>query len=110
VRLGPTPVFAKLARKDNHTIRIELAGYEPFETTLTRKVSGWIWGNIFNGLIIGIVIDDVTGALYRLTPEQVSSQLTRAGVDHSLTGGGVYIVLTREADPQWQRTATLSRK
>ena len=38
--VGTAPVISKLTRKDNHTITITLAGYLPYETTVTRSVSG----------------------------------------------------------------------
>src|ERR1700682_4117260 len=43
---GTTPVVAHLTRKENHIVKIELAGYKPYETTVTRSASGWVWGNI----------------------------------------------------------------
>jgi hypothetical protein len=43
---GHTPVIANLSRKDNHIVRLTLPGYAPAELTLTRGVSGWVWGNL----------------------------------------------------------------
>lgn len=37
---GETPLVVELKRKNSHTIRVELEGYEPHEIALTRKVSG----------------------------------------------------------------------
>ncbi|MBK8003916.1 MAG: PEGA domain-containing protein [Gemmatimonadetes bacterium] len=42
--MGKTPYVASLKRKDKHVIRIELAGYQPFEMPLGRGTSGWVWG------------------------------------------------------------------
>ncbi len=64
---GKTPIIARLTRKDNHFVKIELEGYELFETTLTRRVSGWVWGNVAFGGLIGLAIDAITGGLYKLT-------------------------------------------
>ena len=33
--MGNTPVVAKLSRKDNHIVKMNLDGYQPFEATLT---------------------------------------------------------------------------
>ncbi len=54
---GTTPTIADLKRGDNHIVKIELDGYLPFETTLTKKVSGWVWGNIVFGGLICISFD-----------------------------------------------------
>ena len=51
---GNTPVIAKLTRKDNHIVRVELPGYQPQDLTLTHSVSGWVWGNIVFGGLIGL--------------------------------------------------------
>src|SRR6266566_2573403 len=56
---GTTPVVANLTRKDNHIVRSELAGYKPYETTVTRKVRGWVWGNIVFGGLIGLAVDAI---------------------------------------------------
>jgi len=107
--LGQTPIVAKLSRGDNHIVRIEMDGYAPFEATLTKKVSGWVWGNIVFGGLIGLAVDAISGGLYNLTPEQLSAQLSRQGADVSLTSDGIYVVLVREVNPEWVRIATLSR-
>lgn len=107
--LGQTPLVAKLARGDNHIVKIELDGYQPFEATLTKKVSGWVWGNIVFGGIIGLAVDAMSGGLYVLTPEQLSAQLVRQGNDSALQADGIYVVLVPQVDPEWVRVAMLSR-
>src|SRR6266404_2478012 len=62
---GKTPLIAKLTRKDNHIVKIELAGYQTFEATLTRSVSGWVWGNIAFGGLIGLAVDGISGGIYK---------------------------------------------
>ena len=72
---GKTPVIAKLSRKIDHIIAIDLEGYEPYEITLTRKVDSWVIGNIVFGGLIGLAVDAAAGSMYKLTPEQVSAEL-----------------------------------
>lgn len=107
--LGQTPLVAKLARGDNHIVKIELDGYQPFEATLTKKVSGWVCGNIVFGGIIGLAIDAMSGGLYVLTPEQLSAQLARQGDDSALLQDGIYVVLVPQVDPEWVRVAMFAR-
>jgi hypothetical protein len=57
---GNTPLTAELSRKDNHIVKIELDGFLPYETTLTKKVSGWVAGNIIFGGLIGLAIDAIS--------------------------------------------------
>jgi hypothetical protein len=75
---GKTPVAVELARKDKHLVKIELAGYLPFEQYLVRKVSGWVWGNLVFGGIPGLAVDAITGGLYKVAPEEVTATLKEA--------------------------------
>lgn len=68
-------MIAKLSRSDNHIVRIQMDGYQPFDATITRSVSGWVWGNLVFGGLIGLAVDATSGGLYKLTPEQVSAQM-----------------------------------
>ena len=44
---GVTPVVLTLSRRDpNITIRLEKDGCPPAEVRLTRKTSGWVYGNL----------------------------------------------------------------
>jgi hypothetical protein len=65
-----TPLILQLPRKDNHIVKIELDGYQPFEATLTRKTSGWVWGNIVFGGIIGLAVDAMTVGCTTLAPSR----------------------------------------
>src|SRR6476660_10190694 len=54
---GQTPYVAKLSRKDTHIVHITAPGYAPADLTLTRKTSGWVWGTIVFGGLIGLAVD-----------------------------------------------------
>ena len=108
--LGNTPVIANLKRGDNHIVKIELAGYMPFEATLTRKVSGWVWGNVLFGGLIGLGVDALTGGLYNLTPDQISGQLAHQGASATVTKDGIYVVLVTKANPSWQKVGMLQTR
>jgi hypothetical protein len=108
---GVTPVVTKLRRKDNHTVRIQLAGYQPYEATLTHSVSGWVWGNIAFGGLIGLAVDAVSGGIYKLTPEQVSGSLQTGHASSVLQkDGGLYVVAVLQPQPNWVKVAQLQRE
>jgi hypothetical protein len=107
---GVTPVVLKIKRKENHTVRIQLAGYQPFEATLTHSVSGWVWGNIAFGGLIGLAVDAVSGGLYKLTPEQVSGSLQTGRASVLKKDGGLYVVAVLQAEPNWVKVAQLQRE
>ena len=75
VARGQTPVLTPLSRKDDHLVKVELPGYHPFEATLTRSVNGWVFGNILIGGLIGVGVDALSGAMYSLTPGQITASL-----------------------------------
>ena len=106
---GETPLTAILTRKDHHLIRIELPGYFPYETTLVRKTSGWIAGNILFGGIIGLAVDAITGGMYKLTPEQIQTQLLTQTVS-TFEKDNIYLFVTLEPDPEWELVHSLQVK
>jgi len=104
---GMTPTVAKLARKQSHEVRLELEGYEPFKTTLSRKVSGWVWGNILFGGLIGLGVDAISGGLYKLTPEQLQAEMKKAGVSFRLEPDMMLITVTLHPQPGWEKVGQL---
>jgi hypothetical protein len=108
--LGTAPIVTKLSRKDNHILRMDLDGYSPYEATMTRGVSGWVWGNIVFGGIVGLAVDAISGGFYKLTPEQVMGQMAKQGASVQSTKDGLYITVVMTPDPAWQRIGTLERE
>lgn len=104
---GTTPVVVDLKRKESHMIRIELDGYETYETTLTRKVSGWVWGNIVFGGLIGLVVDASAGGMYKLTPEQISAELREGELTFNERKADVLIAVVLNPDPEWEKIGSL---
>ena len=105
---GHTPVIANLSRKDNHIVRLTLAGYAPAELTLTRGVSGWVWGNLVFGGLIGLGVDAISGGLYKLTPEQLNGALAKESASIRTDEDGIYVVLVEKADPSWMKIGQLT--
>jgi len=77
---GETPLTLEIKRKKGGTIRIEKEGYEPAEIILTKKMSGWVFGNIIFGGIPGLIIDLVAGGTYQLKPESINVNLTKVDI------------------------------
>ena len=58
-----------------YTITFKKEGYADTNATLETSMSGWYWGNIvFGGLIGMLVVDPMTGAMYKL-PEDAAANL-----------------------------------
>ncbi len=103
-----TPFVAKLSRKDNHIIRIAADGYAPADLTLTRSTSGWVWGNVLFGGLIGLAVDAMTGGLYNLNPAQLSSALAKQSATVAPSKDGVYVLLVPVAEAGWTKVGQLT--
>lgn len=68
---GQTPVSVNLSRKDRHTVTVRMQGYQNFQTSLSKKLSGWA---VLGGPV-GLLIDDATGGMYKLSPDRLNVHL-----------------------------------
>lgn len=60
---------------ETYTLRFKKDGYPDKVATLNSSLSGWYWGNIvFGGLIGMLIVDPATGAMFKL-PETLSADL-----------------------------------
>jgi len=78
------------------------------EATLTRSVSGWVWGNIVIGGLIGLAVDAISGGLYTLGPEQIARVLTKEPIGTSMKQDTIYVAVVQQPEPTWQRVGTLT--
>ncbi|WP_284653127.1 PEGA domain-containing protein [Flavobacterium terrisoli] len=109
LNVGKTPFETKLKRKTKeHKIVIQLDGYKPFETTLKRKFNAWYVGNLAFGGLIGLIVDPLTGAIFKLTPDQVNAELAK-GITMKDNGNDIYIGVALTIDPTWEKIGTLTQ-
>ena len=102
---GRAPFMMHLARNKEYSVRVELPGYLPFETKIIRKVDALIIGNLLLGGPIGLAVDIATGAMYKLTPEQVNAELKKS--PSGRTNDGLYFNIVMKADPSWEKIGSL---
>lgn len=105
--VGCTPIVIEMSRKDNHIVRLELDGYQPYEATFSRHISGWVFGNILFGGLIGLAVDAISGGIYRLTPEQVQAELRSNNIAYSKNSKESYIAVVLKPDPSWIKVGDL---
>ena len=108
-QVGVTPYAATLTRKEEHTVELRLRGYQPYEITLEKRPSNWVFGNILIGGLIGFGIDAATGSIYKLTPLQIDAEMVRrgrasAGVD---TQNGLWVMVTLQPEADWQQVGQM---
>jgi len=73
-----TPSTVTLKNNQTYNIVFKKDGYEDTYFTIDRQISGWVWGNILTVyfILVGTVIDVMTGAAYKLTPTEVNVTLS----------------------------------
>jgi hypothetical protein len=71
-----TPTSVELKRDENHTFVFHKDGYQDTSATVTSGTSGWVWGNLLAGGIIGGVVDFATGAAYKFSDDTLTVNMT----------------------------------
>lgn len=82
---GSTPAFMSLKSgggffvKESYTVRLTKNGYDEKIIPVECRVNGWYAGNILFGGLIGIlIVDPLTGAMYKLDLENINETLIRS--------------------------------
>jgi hypothetical protein len=87
-------------RGQNYTLRLEMPGYQTTEVELTPKMSGWYWGNLLIGGLIGMLaVDPATGAMWNIEPDKIDHQLTGGQSSLIKNNTGFVVVLVSDLTP-----------
>lgn len=110
VATGTTPATLKLTKKAgyfkgaDYKLVIEKPGYKPFETDIKHDINGWYFGNFgFGGLLGFLVVDPLTGGMWKLRPDKVDTTLSATGTAEIRAGEGLMVVLKEQLTPEQQR-------
>lgn len=107
--IGSTPTTLNLSRNQDHTVKVSLPGYATTEFALTRRMSGWFFGNLFLGGIIGIAVDASTGAMYTLTPQELPAYANTTQIHYREKKQELVILLVNNADPSLRKIGQLKK-
>lgn len=72
---GETPVILDLKRKSDYRIELKKEGYQDASASITHNVSGWVWGNVLFGGLIGLAVDACAGGMYKLSTDTIHLDL-----------------------------------
>ncbi len=113
VHAGVTPAVVTLQRgagyfrPQHYTIKMQKEGFAPREIVVSGSMSGWFFGNIAFGGVIGMVaVDPVTGAMFKL-PESVEETLEAAPAKAAAGVPSLTFVSTESLTPAQRASATL---
>lgn len=77
VEKGVTPTIIEVSREE-HILTLRLEGHEERSQPLTAEtMSGWVWGNIIFGGIIGLAFDLAAKGVYLVSPEQYNGEMKK---------------------------------
>jgi hypothetical protein len=107
VQTNTTPFVAKLDPKygyftgQSYRLVFDLPGHAPAEVKLQSTLSGWYFGNIvFGGLIGMLIVDPLTGAMYNLSPDKIEQSLPDSQAQVIRSGNGVLVVMASQTTAQ----------
>jgi hypothetical protein len=107
VQTNTTPFVAKLDPKygyftgQNYRLVFEMPGHAPAEVKLQSTLSGWYFGNIvFGGLIGMLIVDPITGSMYNLAPDKIEQTLPDAQAQVIRSGKGVLVLMASQTTPE----------
>ena len=113
VQTNTTPFVAKLDPKygyftgQSYRLVFDMPGHAPAEVKLQSTLSGWYFGNIvFGGLIGMLIVDPLTGAMYNLAPDKIEQSLPDSQAQVICSGNGVLVVMASQTTasssaPRW---------
>jgi uncharacterized protein YceK len=113
IHQGATPLTLSLKRgagyfqSESYQVRFEKTGFKSTMVTINGGVNGWYFGNILVGGLIGmLIVDPLTGAMYRLAPDDLNAALEGDG-KASMKDGDLLIVMKQNVSPKAMKAATL---
>lgn len=64
---------------ENLTVTVSKPGYEDAKVSVSAKIEGWYWANLLFGGVIGmLIIDPLTGAMYKYNTDYVNVNLKKS--------------------------------
>jgi hypothetical protein len=80
VAAGNTPMTVTLKRRHDYVLKVEKEQFEPIEIPVEGGVNGWYLGNVLFGGVLGLlIVDPATGAMWSLSPDDVTVEMASAG-------------------------------
>ena len=75
---GKSPVTTELSRKYSYEVIVKLEGYKDATVRINKNFNFIYLGNIICGGLIGLIIDPITGAMWKLEPDEINVTLAVA--------------------------------
>src|SRR5262245_3427922 len=100
-----TPAAVPLARDQSRSFIVKKEGYQDDSFVITSNTSGWVWGNVLLGGLVGGVVDFASGSARKLSQDSVHVTLTPLPEAQVPTSALIPAVMT-EPNPSRGQTET----
>ena len=104
ISVNITPFTVALSPKagyfkgQSYKLKLELPGYTTSEVELKATLTGWYFGNILLGGLIGmLIVDPATGSMWNLSPDKIEQPLTANQALLIRSGDGFVVMLASQA-------------
>ena len=77
MEIGKTPAILRLQRGETHIIEIKKEGFKEYRIQTNKSITGWFWGNLLCGGLLGLVFDLATGNAYDIEPHNINAILSK---------------------------------
>ena len=74
---GKTPVTIQVEKGEAKQLEFKKDGYSTVTQPLSKNVSGWFFGNILIGGLLGSTTDAASGNMYEYTPNNYNVELKK---------------------------------
>ena len=75
---GKSPVTTELSRKNEYEVIVKMEGYKEATVRILKNFNIIYLGNIICGGLVGLIIDPITGAMWKLEPDEINVTLAVA--------------------------------
>ena len=73
-------------------------------------MDGWLFGNLLFGGLICVIVDAATGAMYKLTPNQMAAQLQESTTKKiTEEDKQLYFAVSLNIDPTWEKIGCMEK-
>jgi hypothetical protein len=77
---GVTPLMVNLDREHDYNVVVKMEGYQESSVFINNEFDALFLGNILCGGIIGMGVDVLTGAMWKLDPDMIHVSLATASL------------------------------
>lgn len=98
-----TPASVALDRSQSHTFVFKKEGYQDDSFVITSSTSGWVWGNVLLGGLVGGVVDFASGGARKLSQDSVHVTLAPVPAAQTPTLAAVPAAVSTENSPSGEK-------